>query len=428
VSASSEGGRDGLLGMPHGPRAMDQSANRIDQRKNQKNTMKVEEFPVCDVIIIGGGVIGAAIARELSKYDLQIAVIERNLQVAQETSAGNSGVVHGGFDPMPGTVNARLNLLGKHIYEDEWFKELSFPHKKFDSLVLAFNEVEKKELEKLYDQGIANGLKADEMEILSHEQCLALEPNLNTNVVAALLCKSSYSVDPVSLTNKLVESALLNGARLFLGNRVTSITKVGEEFSVETINHHSEVKEYRAAFIVNAAGHYADVIAGMINDKDFSLRTRRGQYRILEKTERYMINDHILFMVPTIHGKGVIVAPMLDGHVLVGPTAEEGVAKEDTRLITMEKFEEVGTIAKKIIPALRTERTCFVFSGSRSICVETDDFWIAPSRKEKRFIHVAGIASPGLSSAPAVAQEAVALIRAQTEMTKRTNFVLDRGT
>ena len=140
-----------------------------------------------------------------------------------------------------------------------------------------------------------------------------------------------------------------------------------------------------------------------------------------------MINDHILFMVPTIHGKGVIVAPMLDGHVLVGPTAEEGVAKEDTRLITMEKFEEVGTIAKKIVPGLRTERTCFVFSGSRSICVETDDFWIAPSSKEKRFIHVAGIASPGLSSAPAVAQEAVALISAQTEMTKRTNFVLDRG-
>jgi len=390
--------------------------------------MKVEELPAFDVIIIGGGVIGAAIARELSKYDLQIAIIESNLRVAQETSAGNSGVIHGGFDPTPGTVNARLNLLGKHIYEDEWFKELSFPHKKVDSLVLAFNDVEKKELEKLYDQGIANGLKPDEMEILSREQCFALEPNLNAKVVAALLCKSSHSVDPVSLTNKLVESALLNGARLFLGNRVTSITKVGEEFWVETINHHSQIKKYRATFIINAAGHYADVIAGMINDQDFSLRTRRGQYRVLEKSERHMINDHILFMVPTIHGKGVIVAPMLDGHVLVGPTAEEGVAKEDTRLISMEKFEEVAMIAKKIIPDLRTERTCFVFSGSRSICVETDDFWIAASSKDKRFINVAGIASPGLSSAPAVAHEAVALIRAQREMRKKENFVQDRET
>jgi glycerol-3-phosphate dehydrogenase len=390
--------------------------------------MKVDEFPVFDVIVIGGGVIGAAIARELSKYNLQIAIVERNLRVAQETSAGNSGVIHGGFDPTPGTVNARLNLLGRQLYEDEWFKELNFPHRKCHSIVLAFNDVEKKELHKLYDQGIANGLRADELEILSGQQCLALEPNLNAKIVAGLLCTSSHSVDPVTLTNKLVESALVNGARLFLGNRVTSITKVAEEFLVETINHHAQVKNYRATFIINAAGHYADVMAGMINDQDFSLRTRRGQYRVIEKTERYMINDHILFMVPTIHGKGVIVAPMLDGHVLVGPTAEEGIAKEDTRLITMEKFEEVATIAKKIIPGLRTERTCFVFSGSRSICVETDDFWIAASSKDKRFINVAGIASPGLSSAPAVAHEAVALIKAQTEMTRRANFVRDRET
>ena len=390
--------------------------------------MKVEEFQVFDVIVIGGGVIGAAVARELSKYNLQIAIVERNLRVAQETSAGNSGVIHGGFDPTPGTVNARLNLLGRQLYEDEWFKELNFPHRKCHSMVLAFNDLEKKELHKLYDQGIANGLRADELEILSGEQCLALEPNLNAKIVAGLLCTSSHSVDPVTLTNKLVESALVNGARLFLGNRVTSITKVAEEFLVETINHHAQVKNYRATFIINAAGHYADVMAGMINDKDFSLRTRRGQYRVIEKTERYMINDHILFMVPTIHGKGVIVAPMLDGHVLVGPTAEEGIAKEDTRLITMEKFEEVAAIAKKIIPGLRTERTCFVFSGSRSICVETDDFWIAASSKDKRFINVAGIASPGLSSAPAVAHEAVALIKAQTEMTRRANFVRDRET
>ena len=390
--------------------------------------MKVEESQVFDVIVIGGGVIGAAIARELSKYNLQIAILERNLRVAQETSAGNSGVIHGGFDPMPGTVNARLNVLGRHLYENEWFKELNFPHRNCHSIVLAFNDVEKTELHKLYDQGITNGLKADELEILSREQCLALEPNLNPSVVAGLLCTRSHSVDPVILTNKLVESALVNGARLFLGNRVTGITKVGEEFRVETVNHHSQVQNYKARFIVNAAGHYADVIAGMINDKDFSLRTRRGQYRILEKTERHMINDHILFMVPTIHGKGVIVSPMLDGHVLVGPTAEEGIAKEDTRLITMEKFEEVAAIAKKIIPALKTERTCFVFSGSRSICVQTDDFWIGASSKDKRFIHIAGIASPGLSSAPAVAQEAVALIRAQTEMTNKANFIRDRGT
>jgi glycerol-3-phosphate dehydrogenase len=394
---------------------------RLDVSDN--TTMTAEKVPVFDVIVIGGGVIGGAIARELSKYNLQIAIVERNLRLAQETSAGNSGVIHGGFDPTPGTVNARLNLLGRHLYEIEWFKELNFPHRNCHSIVLAFNDVEKKELDKLYNQGITNGLKTDELEILTREQCLALEPNLNTKVVAGLLCTSSHSVDPVILTHKLVENALVNGARLFLGNAVTGIAKMADEFCVETINQHTQVEAYRARFIINAAGHYADVIAGMINDRDFSLRTRRGQYRVLEKTERYMINDHILFMVPTIHGKGVIVAPMLDGRVLVGPTAEEGVAKEDTRLITIEKFEEVALIAKKIIPGLRTERTCFVFSGSRSICVETDDFWIAASSKDKRFINVAGIASPGLSSAPAVAREVVGILKSQTELTGKTNFV-----
>ena len=154
--------------------------------------MKVTGSPVFDVIIIGAGVIGAAIARDLSKYNLQVAILERNLQVAQETSAGNSGVIHGGFDPSPGTLSAKLNLLGRHIYENEWFIELNFPHKKVNSLVLAFNDLEKSELKTLYDQGITNELKADEMGILNREQCLELEPNLNSQVVAGLLCTSSY--------------------------------------------------------------------------------------------------------------------------------------------------------------------------------------------------------------------------------------------
>ena len=385
--------------------------------------MKDKESSVFDVIIIGAGVIGAAIARELSKYNLQMAIVESNLQVAQETSAGNSGVIHGGFDPTPGTLNAKLNLFGRHLYENEWFKELNFPHKKVDSLVLAFDELEKNELTTLYNQGLTNGLKADEMSILNREQCLQLESNLNAQVVAGLLCTSSYIVDPVGLTNKLVESAILNGAKLFLGNTVESISKLAEDFLVKAINHHSETENYRAKFIVNAAGHYADIIAEMIHDQDFSLKARRGQYRVIEKTERHIINDHILFMVPTIHGKGVVVAPMLDGHLLVGPTAEDGIAKEDTRLITVEQFEAIGVIAKRIIPSLRTEKTCSVFSGSRSICVETDDFWIAASSKDERFIHVAGISSPGLSAAPAIAYEVIALIKAQTELVAKSEFV-----
>ena len=323
----------------------------------------------------------------------------------------------------PGTLSAKLNLLGRHSYETEWFIELNFPHKKVDSLVVAFDDSEKCELQTLFSQGIANGLKTDELKVLNHEQTLELEPNLSLQVVGSLLCTSSYIVDPVWLTNKLVENAILNGVKLFLGSKVENITKLAKRFLIQTIDHDFQTESYRTKFIINAAGHYADVMAAMIQDKDFTLKARRGQYRVIEKTERSIINDHILFMIPTVHGKGVIIAPMLDGHLLVGPTAEEGVAKEDTRLVSMEQFEELGVIAKRIVPSLRMEKTCGMFSGSRSICVETDDFWIAPSSKCHRFINVAGISSPGLSAAPAVAHGVIALLRAQTELVAKADFV-----
>ncbi len=385
--------------------------------------MNAKGSKVFDVIIIGAGVIGAAIARELSRYRVKIAILETNLQVAQETSAGNSGVIHGGFDPTPGTLHAKFNISGRKIYESEWFKELAFPHKKVDSLVLAFDDAEVEEIRNLYDQGIANGLKASDLKILSNKQCLRLEPNLNPEVVAALLCTCSHVVDPVSLTNCLVENAIANGVRLFLGTKVQSIGRNSEGFEVKTFTYDRKRVTYRTRFVVNAAGHYADVVANMIKDKDFTLKARRGQYRIIEKSERGTINDHILFMAPTIHGKGVIVAPMLDGHLLVGPTSEEGIAKEDTRLVTVEKFDEIGIIGKKIIPSLRLEKTCSVISGSRSICVETDDFVIAPSSKDERFINVAGISSPGLSAAPAIARQVISFINAQTKLAKKAKFI-----
>lgn len=385
--------------------------------------MDAKGSKVFDVIIIGAGVIGAAIARELSRYRVKIAILETNLQVAQETSAGNSGVIHGGFDPTPGTLHARFNISGRKIYESEWFKELAFPHKKVDSLVLAFDDTEVEEIRNLYDQGIANGVKASDLKILSNKQCLRLEPNLNPEVVAALLCTCSHVVDPVSLTNCLVENAIANGVKVFLGTKVQRIGRNSEGFEVKTFTYDRKRVSYRARFVVNAAGHYADVVANMIKDKDFTLKARRGQYRIIEKSERGTINDHILFMAPTIHGKGVIVAPMLDGHLLVGPTAEEGIAKEDTRLVTVEKFDEIGIIGKKIIPNLRLEKTCSVISGSRSICVETDDFVIAPSSKDERFINVAGISSPGLSAAPAIARQVISFINAQTKLAKKAKFI-----
>ncbi len=382
----------------------------------------MNESQVFDVIIIGAGIVGTAIARELSKYELKVVLVEKNSRIAQETSAGNSGVVHGGFDPVPGTLKATLNIEGRHLYENEWFRDLRFPHEKVDSLVLAFDDAEEEELRHLYDQGIANGIPADQLEIVNQGRCLELEPNVNPAVVAALLCTCSFVVDPVSLANTLAANAIRNGTTLWLSHSVTGITRLKNEFDIKTRTNGAHTENLRGRLIINAAGHFADVIARMINDESIQIKARRGQYRILEKTERSTIRNHILFMTPTVHGKGVIVAPMLDGHVLVGPTAEDGVAKEDARLVTIEKFEEIGNIGRKIIPGLRMDRTSGVIAGSRSICTRTNDFVIGSSEIDSGMIHVAGISSPGLSAAPAIAREVIRLVGEKIELKKRADY------
>ncbi len=355
-----------------------------------------------DVITIGGGIIGAAISDELAKRKLKVVILEKNLRIAQETSEGNSGVIHGGFDPTPGKLNAKLNLEGRKLYENDWFKNLDFPWKKVDSLILAFGKEEDPEIEKLYKRGITNGLNAKELSILTTKEIMALEPNVNPKVTSALLCTASYVVDPVLLTQSLVNRMLKNNGKLKVDHKVINIETLNSGFRITCLNNEKKVS-FTAKYIINAAGHYADDIAKLINCKDFTLKTRRGQYCILEKTESSIINNHILFMIPTIHGKGVIVAPMLDGHILVGPTSHENIAKSDTRLITIEDINLISKIGLKIIPTLNMHKICKVISGSRAICVENDDFFIKFASNNSNFINVAGIKSPGLSAAPAIA-------------------------
>lgn len=355
-----------------------------------------------DVITIGAGIIGAAISDELAKQKFKVLIVEKNLRVAQETSAGNSGVIHGGFDAMPGKLNAKLNVQGRKIYEKDWFKNLVFPWKKIDSLVIAFNKEEDEEVQKLYKRGITNGLSTKELAILNPKQVITLEPNINPKITSALQCTASYAVDPVLLTQALIDRLLKNNGQLKLNHQVINIKNFNSGFEVTCLTDQKKVI-FTTKYIINAAGHYADEMANLINCQDFSLKARRGQYCILEKTENNIINNHIIFMVPTIHGKGVIVAPMLDGHILVGPTAQENIAKTDTRLITIKDIKLIHKIGLKIIPTLNINKTCTVMSGSRSICIETDDFFIKTASNNSNFINVAGIKSPGLSSAPAIA-------------------------
>lgn len=371
-----------------------------------------------DVVIIGAGIIGASIAYELSRYKLDVLVVEKNPKVADETSLGNSGLIHGGFDPEPHKIEAKLNLAGNIKWQTDWFKHLKFPRVKIDSLILAFNEEEMKHVHMLYDRGLVNKLDPKDLKVLTREEVLKKEPNVNPEVLGALLCTSSVAIHPVEATKALLGASKQNGTELRVSSEVTDIKYENNEFTL-TINGTDKVVTKK---VVNAAGHYADVLANKFNFDDFKQTTRRGEYRILDNYDKNLIGS-VLFKVPTIHGKGVIVAPTLDGHYLVGPTAEEGVPREDTRLVTREKYDYIGEIGKKIVPSLKLDRTIMTLSGSRPIDVETNDFVIRKSKNNPDFVLAAGMQSPALSSAPSIAEEIVKLLDLKLE--KREDFKPD---
>lgn len=359
-----------------------------------------------DVVIIGGGIIGGSILYELSNYDLRLLLLEKNPILADETSKGNSGVIHCGFDSSSQKLTGKLNVLGNKLWQEKIFPVLNFPRTQVDSLVIAFNQNENEHLQQLYQRGLSNGVSPEHLKILDKAELLTKEPNLSLEAHSALLCTNSWAIDPVAATQEFVKSALQKDSSIELNAEVVAISYIDDKFEITL----QDGRKYFAKNIINAAGHYADVIAKMASYPDFNQSTRRGEYRVLSRSERKKVNS-ILFMVPTIHGKGVIVAPMLDGRILVGPTAEEGVSKADTRLITQEKYNLIGKIGKKIVPSLKMERTEISFAGSRPISIETNDFIIRAANENKHFINVAGMKSPALSAAPAIALEVVKLIQ-----------------
>ncbi|WP_338983745.1 type 2 glycerol-3-phosphate oxidase [Spiroplasma endosymbiont of Othius punctulatus] len=369
-----------------------------------------------DICIIGGGIIGASIARELAKYDINLVILEANARVAMETSAGNSGLVHGGFDPTPGRLNARLNVAGKLRYED-WIKEMEFPYLRIDSTIVAFTAEEMEHVHMLYERGLTNGLEAKEMEIIDAKELQKREPNISKEAIGALVCNSSIAVDPVELTKTLFTNAIRNKAELKVNSKVIDIKKSKDGYEIKT----SKGEVINSKFVINVAGHYADVISKMAGHPDFNLVTKRGEYRILEKTEAGIVNS-VVFMVPTIHGKGVIVAPMLNGHVLVGPTAEDNVPKDETRLVTQKQFDFIGEIGKKLIPSINMNKTCMTLSGSRPIEPTENDFWIKPAKGDDHFISVAGMKSPAIASAPAIADYVIGLVEKVEKLNKKKDW------
>lgn len=370
-----------------------------------------------DVIIIGGGVVGCSVARELSRFDADILLLERGNDVSVGTSKANSGIVHGGYDAKPGTLKAKFNVAGNAMF-DALARELDFPFKRNGSMVLCFDKADIGKLLELKEQGVKNGVQG--LYVLEgYEAVKAMEPYVSENVVAALVVPNGGIVSPYEMTIAYAENAATNGVEFRFGSEVTAIDKIDGGLQVTCADGFTA----QAKYVVNAAGVYADVINNMISPDKMHITARKGDYELLDKTCGYMAS-HTLFQMPTKMGKGVLVTPTCHGNILVGPTATDVTDKDDVAT-TPEELASAFDRALLTMPSLNRRNIITQFSGLRAH-LDTDDFVIGESAAVKGLYNVAGIESPGLSSAPAIAVHVAEEIAQKLSLGKNANFVAER--
>ncbi len=376
-----------------------------------------------DVIIIGAGVTGCAIARELSKRKRKVAVLERCTDVCEGTSKANSGIAHAGYDAKPGSMKARMNIRGSQMME-ELSKELDFPYRRNGSIVLGFSEDNHEILQDLYDKGIANGV--EKLQLLSGDEVRRIEPNLSRQVTEALYAPTGGIVDPFLLTIALAENANVNGVEFFFRTEAEEIERIEEEkpekgesfYRIKTNNGIYETK-----MVVNAAGVYADVIHNMVSSKKMHITPRRGEYILLDKKTGGFVNATI-FQCPTIMGKGVLVTPTAHGNLLLGPTAEDVEDKEGTNT-TPEGLEAILARTGLSAEHIPSRQAITSFAGLRAH-EDGDDFVIEEVADAPGFFDAAGIESPGLTSAPAIGEYIAELIQEKAPAPAKEDFVATR--
>lgn len=368
-----------------------------------------------DVVVVGAGVVGALIARELSKYDIRVALVDKCNDVAMGTTKANSAIVHGGFDAANGTLKAKLNVRGTELMP-KICADMSVPYRNNGSLVLAFSEEEMEHVHTLYERGVKNGVP--KLSVLDKEQVKALEPHISDEIVGALLSETAGIVCPYELTIAAAEVAVTNGVEFIRNCAVESIETADGGFVLSTTQG-----EIAAKYVVNAAGIHSDDIARMIGDDSILLVARKGEYYLLDKSFGYMA-DHTIFQCPNKMGKGVLVTPTVDGNLLVGPSALDVDDKEDVDT-TPEGLDFIVEKAKKSVPTLNIRGAITSFAGMRAHPV-TDDFMIGFSEKNDCFLNVAGIESPGLSAAPAIAEMVAGLLKEKADLHEKKDYVLTR--
>ncbi|WP_300362429.1 NAD(P)/FAD-dependent oxidoreductase [Fusobacterium sp.] len=365
-----------------------------------------------DVIVIGAGVMGAAVSRELSKYNLNIMVLDKENDVSNGTTKANSAIVHAGYDAKEGTLMAKYNVLGAAMYGD-LCKEIGAPYKNVGSYVLAFSEEEREHVKKLYERGLTNGVPG--LEIIEKDEILRREPNINKNVVAALYAKTAGIVGPWEFTIKLLENAALNGTEVLVDAEVSNIEKLGNGYKVIL----KDGRSFETKIVINAAGVYADKINDMVSKKHFDIHPRIGEYYVLDKVQGKLTNS-VLFQCPTIMGKGILVTKTVHGNIMVGPTAED-VESKDYVGTTTHGLDDIRRQAEKTISNINYRDSIRNFTGIRAES-STGDFIIGEAPDAEGFFNIAGTKSPGLSSAPAIGVDVAEMIVKKLNATKKEKF------
>lgn len=371
-----------------------------------------------DIIVIGAGVVGTCIARELSKYQADVCVIDKADDVASGTSKANSGIVHAGYDCKPGTLMAKLNVRGNELLY-QLAEELDFPIKKNGSLIVCTIESERGKLDVLLDQANKNGVP--DARIVEKDELLKMEPNLTPNAVAALYVPTGGIICPFNLAIAMGENAAVNGVEFKFETEVKNIVKKDGYYELDTNKGPLEAK-----IVVNAAGVYADVMHNMVSEKKMKIVARKGEYLLMDKELGNYFHATI-FPLPGPMGKGVLTAPTIHGNMFVGPSAtdiedKEGVNTTQEIIDDLVQKASASHLTKDRLPM---NKVITSFAGLRAH-EEHHEFIVEEVADAPGFFDAAGIESPGLTSSPAIAEMMVGLIEDKYNFPKKDNFIAKR--
>lgn len=367
-----------------------------------------------DIAIVGAGVAGACVARECARFKADVVVLEAGLDVAEGATRANSGIVHAGFDPVPGSAKARYNVEGSRLYP-QWAFELGFPYKQNGSIVLAFTDGELEAVRALAQRGERNGVEG--LRVIDAAELRELEPNVSPEAIGALLAPTGGICDPYKVAWHAAENAAANGVEFRFSSRVECIERSAEDGGYALALADGCCVHARA--VVNAAGVHADELAACVSDAGFSITPRRGDYRLMNTAAGAKF-AHTMFQAPTEAGKGVLVSPTVHGNLLVGPNAVEQEGK-DAVATQREGLDFIFDAARKTFPGLDPRTQIANFAGVRATG-DTGDFVIGEAPDAPGFFNVACFDSPGLTSAPAVAVDMAPRIAAYVGAPRKESF------